>query len=724
MQQTGLTGLEPPSPVGIPELLERILSYVDKRTLTNSAIRVSRQWLSIGRQFATVEYAWSDCIEDTDKLKRALTMLPWMSRLQWHMRSSSQVASYGLQGQSWLMASSRKRAVSELQERQWLLLLTALEKIAADEAVTRRSYGRGDQRVYNYFKQIRTPIYATTEDLPTAPARDRLAMLTAGPRTQLREFELYGDINVGNFRLLSPLLWSLTRLKIACGGSWHSSRYSPNHIDIRLVLLDCPHLEDLHFSSTPSDCKLLPGPWIPVAPEESNPSSSPPYSSAYAYAYSSSSPNPSTSPSVPDPAPASDNYDGSLLALQLRSLVLDRMAFDQAHLESLFPYTPRLRVLKVINASLYASPSNRDNVPFNLAQFVAATQCLFKSRGFRFDSFHFSTQGRSYDRMMMSIYPESQERAFWTRDLTPNIAQSIRQQTNIITTLELLFDYEFGERCQPEALLHNYLCSSPHLLHLKARQTRYAVEHMDLHGRLVGHPSMQRKAAANEIPFLPGIWQCRRLKTLHLRIMTPDKTEGHGNTTIPSSEFSLVAYGYIARVCPELQDLCFGNGRAGDSYPPLDIRLQGGFCLLGRLRYLERLEVERWWNTGHLTPRNFEWMIASGRTEEMKAKRRRALRATWKQLGIFDGGTIDGTGTNGHFDWTNVDPVLREELRCLGLPIEVKAFFDELDAPGQDGGVLCFPALRYSSICSLGGLELPLERDVKRLIFDRLIRPW
>ncbi|KAF9086697.1 hypothetical protein BGX29_001281, partial [Mortierella sp. GBA35] len=78
----------------------------------------------------------------------------------------------------------------------------------------------------------------------------------------------------------------------------------------------------------------------------------------------------------------------------------------------------------------------------------------------------------------------------------------------------------------------------------------------------------------------------------------------------------------------------------------------------------------------------------------MKSKRRRTLRTTWKELGLLDGCPFDGaanreTGNpHGHFDWTNVDPTLREELKYLGLPIEVKTFFGEMDRPAKDGGNL------------------------------------
>lgn len=86
----------------------------------------------------------------------------------------------------------------------------------------------------------------------------------------------------------------------------------------------------------------------------------------------------------------------------------------------------------------------------------------------------------------------------------------------------------------------------------------------------------------------------------------------------------------------------------------------------------------------------------------------------------------DKAGPGAHFDWTAVDPGLKEELRYLGWPVEVQNFFDELDKPavkhgggsgsGGEGGVECFPALRYSCICAPSGFDLPPEQDYKRFI--------
>ncbi|KAG0274829.1 hypothetical protein BGZ97_010433, partial [Linnemannia gamsii] len=253
----------------------------------------------------------------------------------------------------------------------------------------------------------------------------------------------------------------------------------------------------------------------------------------------------------------------------------------------------------------------------------------------------------------------------------------------------------------PDGLLHNYLCSSPHLRHLKAVALPFSLDHMDLHGLLppVSAPRNGPRAASRV--YLPGIWQCRKLQTLHIRIATPNITTRDPS---PLPEHSRIAFGYLVRVCPELRELWLSNGGALQEEPSLDMSLLGGFCLLGRLQHLESFSCGTWKEQKVLSAVNLGWIIESGRTVGKRTERQEYLRSIWMELGLLgsrvgsDGALpFDDAATVARldpkslasmkpercFDWTLVDPTLCEELRYLGLAVEVKIFFDVLD--GDEG---------------------------------------
>ncbi|KAG0278767.1 hypothetical protein BGZ95_003211 [Linnemannia exigua] len=658
------------TPFDIPEVLERILSYVNKRTLTHSAILVSRQWLAAGRRSITLEYAWSDCVEDTEELKRALTMMPWMSRLQWYTGATC-----------W-----SNNLVP--QEEQWFLLLAALEALADKETLQRKRYDADDQNMYDNMKERLGPKFA---GFPTTPQ----GRITEGPRTRLKAFELYGDIQTRRLRLLLPVLSSLTRLKLAPENHtsiWQLGRGDrPFHIGH--ILHECRHLEDLHIASTRGG--FLPGPWALSAARLSS---------------SASSSSPDTSqPSLP-----------------LRSLELEGVTFFQSHLEDLLVQTPHLKHIKILYARMERPPPESGIGSLNYKRFVQHLRGL----PLRLESLHFSVLGRPRNEMTSDICPNSHVRTIWTTDLKPAMVQSLRLTPNTITTLELLEPGNAVLRYDLGSMLHKYLCSSPHLLHLRAPYSWYPIDHMDLHG-------LQCTEQYAGEDFRPGIWQCRNLRTLTIRIAPFDITRRTPLSSIDAKGLhSRIVCGYIARVCPELRELVFSHGNSAKvEYPSLDLSIAGGFCLLGRLRHLERLRIERWRDAGHWTQDQFEWMLPSGQTEERKAERRKELMPLWRRLGIVaaPGGKVKVIGykkttdPKRSFDWTDVDPALRQSLCQLGSPYEVKRFFDQLNRQiGHKNytGFRCFPVLRYLSICGAGEVELSPEREISRLHERGKGRDW
>jgi hypothetical protein len=493
--------------------------------------------------------------------------------------------------------------------------------------------------------------------------------------------------------LLLPLVPSLTRLKLR-----RNEDIPGDHIQIERILRDCKQLLYLHISRVDGR-ERLPGPWVPMVPL---------LTAKKGFGFAS---------------------------VSLKSLVLESVTFKQAAFDTFLEHAPSLKELRIFDAEIQGK-----YIMFDLH----GLSQLLKRLQLQLESFHLSTADRTRDRELMpELFHNSQGRTLWSENFTTYDLRRNGQMPNNLTTLELVPKYGNVEYDNPYSALHNYLCSSPHLLHLKAPETCYPIAHMDLHGRLtklLARPGVKRqgKGHSKKLSYPPGIWQCRNLKTLHIRIFTPDKRGGEPPE--PFSEFARVAFGYIARVCPDLCDITLGNGLYRPNIaqgrqkiqPPLDLRLQGGFCLLGRLKHLERIEIGRFTERAVLSPENFNWMHEFGRTEDKKAARRELLEKTWKSLRLMShvrksvaaaADVYDKTGPGAHFDWTAVDPALREELRYLGWPVEVQNFFDELDRPvaksgsgGSGGGIECFPALRYSCICAPRGFDLPPEQDYKRFI--------
>lgn len=157
-----------------------------------------------------------------------------------------------------------------------------------------------------------------------------------------------------------------------------------------------------------------------------------------------------------------------------------------------------------------------------------------------------------------------------------------------LTSLELVPNWEGGVdkdglESLPDvgAMLHEFLCDAASLKHLKARLLKYNVFFLDVFGAadILGARADGAKHRDTRL------WACRDLETLHLGFQW--KREGYlAHVALPLEECgSRILFGYLARVCPDLQNLNIsGEG--------LDLRLEGGFCFLSDLMRLEVLKIE------------------------------------------------------------------------------------------------------------------------------------
>ncbi|KAF9130046.1 hypothetical protein BGW39_003534 [Mortierella sp. 14UC] len=73
------------------------------------------------------------------------------------------------------------------------------------------------------------------------------------------------------------------------------------------------------------------------------------------------------------------------------------------------------------------------------------------------------------------------------------------------------------------------------------------------------------------------VWACRNLRTLHIAISAPRKASS-------SHVSSLIMFGYLSLVCPRLEELIVKRENMVQDD-------ESGLCLLGRLKYLERLQT-------------------------------------------------------------------------------------------------------------------------------------
>ena len=192
------------------------------------------------------------------------------------------------------------------------------------------------------------------------------------------------------------------------------------------------------------------------------------------------------------------------------------------------------------------------------------------------------------------------------------------------------------------ALVHQYLCDSPYLAHLTTLKTVIRLKELDLFGRggfiNLGraHDAIESdkgkcfpiSSSGSTIP--PRIWRCRGLRTLHVIVHLPDPFQ---------PVFSRILFGYIARVCPVVEDLqiyvprtChymnMGHRLSGLHPPEPFLRLDGGFCLLGRLECLQRLRVFRDLGDRTLSCEDWEldWIVTSrngGKGKKMAQSRRK-----------------------------------------------------------------------------------------------------
>ncbi|KAG0052816.1 hypothetical protein BGZ90_006380 [Linnemannia elongata] len=413
-------------------------------------------------------------------------------------------------------------------------------------------------------------------------------------------------------------------------------------------------------------------------------------------------------------------------ALALRSLVLRNVSVPHSCLETLITLTPHLRELVLVVKEFYPDlyPDDDDDA-------IAARIADCPRR----------------------IRPK----------LTPSIMTHLTVQVpNTITTLHIL------GKCPS---LHDYLCASPHLLHLMAPKSAISLDALDIHFRLTqGHPppsavsNYQQQQQQQQQHQIPKVWACQRLQTLHIALL-PQKATALSSRLI---------FGYISRVCPRLQDLEIHGPEHLSHYAhewPVEeegsngrlcVRLESGLCLLSRLKDLERLVVgtvhhddfvlledegddDDEYSGGEYVDLavDFDWMVPAGHSTdrqharqawidkedmkrgggwakrlEMEESKEVARRQNYQQF-LVDYGAVIKVQQAGASESEKMNLV--KSLEDLGLLRDVKQVLEEMDntakqQEGDEDGFRCWPHLHRLSIYYSNIFGLQPEAEVGRIL--------
>ncbi|KAG0070604.1 hypothetical protein BGZ89_000236 [Linnemannia elongata] len=411
--------------------------------------------------------------------------------------------------------------------------------------------------------------------------------------------------------------------------------------------------------------------------------------------------------------------------LPLRTLVLKHLLTPQRRMEDLLTIMPDLEELQLISIS--KTSSNGWNWPHFRTHLLSLSLPLKK--------FHYSNQlirsvDEAQEEEILAVCPSAKERYIQLYCLTPKIIARLKEQPVVLTTLEImmtdrpicrgngwLLDFLNGLSGYSAHPLHRLLCEGSTLRHLKTLKMPYMIDFMDLYRRNT-ICSIDEDDEAHEMSLLsvPGIWTCRGLETLHIDLHFHEPRATH------SFHCMRVVCGYVSRVCPRLQDLSIAFSQF--CIPPLrgirvsehPMKLQGGLCLVSRLRRLERLQL--YFPHCGCEKEELSWLCPSGRTVEERAKRRSIVEG-WDQLlreeTVLEEGRLNNS-TSAHnmiLGDGAEDVELMDKMKNLGLLRDVKDMLEEMNR--ED--FVCLPDLRRLSCC--GEFEQSPERALRSVFVEK-----
>ncbi|KAG0380848.1 hypothetical protein BGX24_004058 [Mortierella sp. AD032] len=281
--------------------------------------------------------------------------------------------------------------------------------------------------------------------------------------------------------------------------------------------------------------------------------------------------------------------------LPLRTLVIINASLDQKYLEDFLRLTPDLSTLKLIGLVRMVFYDRMMSYDWSrLAQrqlrFLPLTSCHISITGETLlDAF---TRDRA-----ITMVPESTEWCLFPKEVTPSLLQEVTALPNVVTSLELLtpslLNYHesacvFHEDVVTANLLHDYLCKSPHLVHLKAIRSSVFIHNLDVNDRAqyggLDTYALDHLANHYKAPVHRPVWMCRGLRTLHMEI--------HGTNIYDSPVNSRIVFGFIVA---QLETLRLASVNSPTHEPTVALKerdRQDPLQQIGLLSSVERMVAE------------------------------------------------------------------------------------------------------------------------------------
>ncbi|KAG0293849.1 hypothetical protein BGZ96_002233 [Linnemannia gamsii] len=441
------------------------------------------------------------------------------------------------------------------------------------------------------------------------------------------------------------------------------------------------------------------------------------------------------------PNRASSDGESKRTPFPLKSLKLIRVQLPQLCLEMFLASTPHLKELKIVLRNQVAADGN------DLTRLCQHLQSL---TGLKLRSFHYSIEAgppQTYDdyARMMAVCPQSTDWTIRGSDLSFDTSRLILDNINAhrITTLELL-------RCT--RYVHDLLCQLPHLLSVKAADSVISYLDLDVFTNFRRRNSALQPSPLPASPYDPirgdsiRVWACRGLQTCHISF----------SGDVPDQRPSRIFYGYLSRLCPRLRNLkiCFPKlyleTRAVDpnKQSTLFLNLESGFCLLTRLKDLERLWIDDEDMDGLLLDGyDIDWMAYSSSSSssslttassqlslwsqrKINSQKRQAITAAWQPILERDQSRIaknvarfDGMSPEEIRQKHDADLEVMLQLSSCGTLLDVKSVIDDIidrdsrSQPQQQQQLSPFwTRLDRVTICRECGFGASPEVEVARLM--------
>ncbi|KAK3819450.1 MAG: hypothetical protein JOS17DRAFT_756478 [Linnemannia elongata] len=413
---------------------------------------------------------------------------------------------------------------------------------------------------------------------------------------------------------------------------------------------------------------------------------------------------------------------GDRYSKRLRSLVLVNALVHQSSLEDLLSTSPCLKELQLMVCRF----PGRNAPSFEMKRFYNFFQSFLTDlEVFQFGNDSIVPIGEESDDeegeengelraelgLMLSGCLKSKDWTFFGHKWPGHLIESLLSFPNRVTTLEIL---------GPCDALHDFLCDSPQLLHVKAPWATVQPHYMDLHlcwdhgdGRMINF-------GCSTLSNAPKIWACRGLQTLHIGARFYDRY-------VPGyNDYSLYLFGYIARVCPMLQDLAlFGPESKPTSRGSLStsdtlrLDLAGGLCLLSHLTYLQYLRIGELYVKPFVKPIDVEWILPLGHSADKKQERAEVI-ARWstsilrdRELQQQQKMPYEPQLSGLPLEIPGLEPELKKNLRYLGHKMDV---IETLAGMDEQEGFVCWAELDRISIYGRNGFGQSLEKEVGRLV--------